>query len=149
MCCIWGASDTERDSQGRTVACAWPDEHRVHRLKQLLWPDWRRMALFAIFLAITIGGLIQAWTFTDVAPKPLLYDLLRPFRIWPLWMLLLVPLALLSLPLRLVGLDLMGGSYWLSMAASVAYFYVLSCLVVAGFDCIKARWKAARSQPKA
>jgi hypothetical protein len=116
----------------------------VHRLQQLLRPDWRRLVLFAIFVATAVGGKIQAWAFSDVTPRPPLYDLLRPFPIWPLWMLLLMPLALLALPLRLLGLDVMGGPYWLFMVANIAYFYMLSCLAVAGFDCIKARWKAAR-----
>jgi hypothetical protein len=45
------------------------------------------------------GGFIQAWMFTDgFAPKPALYDLLTPLPLWPLSILLLLPLAVLSLP---------------------------------------------------
>ena len=43
------------------------------------------------------GGHIQAWAFSDVPPKPPLYDRLRPFPIWPIWVFLLMPLGVLSL----------------------------------------------------
>jgi len=111
----------------------------MRRLDHLLRPDWRRILLFGIFLAIAMGGMIQAWAFHDVPPEPPLYNLLRPFPIWPLWMLLLAPLALLALPLRLVGLDVMGASYALFVAANLAYFYLLSCLVVVGCGWIKGK----------
>jgi hypothetical protein len=103
------------------------------------------MLLFALFLAIAMGGMIQAWAFHDVAPKPPPYDLLRPFPIWPVWMLLLLPLALLTLPLKLLGLDAMGGPYWLFLAANLAYCYLLSCLIVAAWGWIAARWRSRRT----
>jgi hypothetical protein len=114
----------------------------VQTLKQVPRPDWRKILLFAIFVAIAIGGKIQAWAFTDVPPKPPLYDLLRPFPIWPIWMFLLMPLALLALPLRLLGLDVIGGPSWLFIVANITYFYLLSCLMVTGFRWIKARWRS-------
>ena len=120
----------------------------MRKLKRLLYPDWRRMVLFAILVAITIGGRIQAWAFTDLPPKPALYDLLRPFPIWPLWMLLLLPLALLALPLGLFGLDVMGGPYGVFIVANLAYFYLLSCLIVAAFNWIRARWRPQRKAAK-
>ncbi len=73
---------------------------RMQAVKQVLKPDWRKMLLFAIFAFIAVGGHIQAWAFSDVPPKPPLYDLLRPLPIWSIWMYLLLPLVLLSLPLR-------------------------------------------------
>ena len=120
----------------------------MQTLKQVLRPDWRKILLFAIFVAIAIGGKIQAWAFTDVPPKPPLYDLLRPFPIWPIWMFLLMPLALLALPLRLLGLDVMGGPSWLFIVANITYFYLLSCLMVAGSRWIKARWTSQRKMAK-
>ena len=111
----------------------------METLKHVLKPDSRKIVLFAIFLAIAIGGKIQAWAFTDVPPKPPLYDLLRPFPIWPMWMFLLMPLALLALPLRFLGLDVMGGPACLFIVANVTYFYLLCCLVVATLGWAKAR----------
>jgi hypothetical protein len=110
-------------------------------VKQFLKPEWRRLLLLAIFVAIAVGGRIQAWVFSDAPPKPPLYDLLQPFPIWPVWMFLLMPLAVVSLPLRSVGIDVMDGPPWLFMAASLIYFYLLSCLVIVGFEWAKAKWK--------
>ena len=112
--------------------------------KQFLKPEWRRLLLFAVFVAIAVGGKIQAWAFSDVPPKPPLYDLLRPFPIWPIWMLLLMPLAVVSLPLRLVGIDVMGGPPWLFITANLIYFYLLSCLVIVGLDWARAKRKSRR-----
>ena len=42
-------------------------------------------------------------------PKPPLYDLLQPFPIWPVWMFLLMPLAVVSLPLMIVHPDSRAG----------------------------------------
>ena len=114
----------------------------MQTVKQMLKLDWRKFLLFAIFIAIAVGGKIQAWAFSDVPPKPPLYDLLRPFPIWPLWMFLLMPLALLVLPLRFVGIDVMGGPPWLFITANLAYFYLLSCLIVVGFDWAKGKIEA-------
>ena len=102
----------------------------------------KRLLLVAVLVAIALGGNIQAWAFSDVPPKPPLYDLLRPFPIWPVWMLLLMPLVLVSWPLRFAGIDVMGGRPWLFLAANLIYFYLLSCLVIVGLDWAKARWKS-------
>lgn len=117
----------------------------MQSIKQVLQPDWRRLILFALFVAVAFGGMIQAWAFSDMPPKPPLYDLLRPFPIWPIWMFLLMPLALFALPLRLVGIDLMGGPPWLFTTANLIYFYLLSCLVVMAVDWVKVRWKPHRA----
>jgi len=106
----------------------------------VLKPDCRKALLFALFAFIAIGGHIQSWAFSDIPPKPPLYDLLRPLPLWPVWVTLLLPLALLSLPLRVVGLDVMAGPFWLFAAANALYFYLLSCILVAGFDRYGARF---------
>ncbi len=111
-------------------------------VRQFLRPEWRRLLLFAILMAIAVGGKIQAWAFSDVPPKPPLYDLLQPFPIWPVWMFLLMPLALVTWPLRFAGIDIVGGPPWLFITANLIYFYLLSCLVVAGLDWAKAKWKS-------
>lgn len=116
----------------------------MHTLKEALRPDWRKILLFAIFISLAAGGMIQAWSFSEIPPKPPLYDLLLPLPIWSIWMFLLIPLALLVFPLRLLGLDLLGGPSWLFMAASIIYFYLLSCLLAAGYQWIKSRQKSWR-----
>jgi hypothetical protein len=108
-------------------------------IRQFLKPDGRKLFLLVIFIAIMVGGQIQAWTFSDVPPKPPLYDLLRPIRIWPVWMFLLAPLALIVLPLRLIGIDIMGGPSWLFLITNFVYFYMLSCLIIAGFGWVRSK----------
>ena len=117
----------------------------MRSIKHFLKPDWRRLILFATFAAIAVGGMIQAWAFSDMPPKPLLYDLLQPFPVWPMWMFLLMPLALLALPLKFIGLDLMGGPPWLFIAANLIYFYLLACFGAVVFNWIKIWRKSHRS----
>jgi hypothetical protein len=111
---------------------------------QVLKPGLGKLLLFVFFIAIMMGGQIQAWAFSDVPPKPPLYDLLQPFPIWPIWMFLLVPLALLVLPLQVVGIDVMGGPAWLFIIASIVYFYLLSCLIVAGIVWARSKLRSRR-----
>ncbi len=51
-------------------------------------------------------------------------------------MYLLLPLFLLSS----IGLNVMPGHFWLFVATNVLYFYLLSCLLVVGFDRYKSRF---------
>jgi hypothetical protein len=111
---------------------------------QFLKPSWGKLFLFVIFIVIMMGGKIQAWAFSDMPPKPPLYDVLRPFPIWPLWMFLLIPLALFGLPLRAVGIDVMGGPAWLFIIANLTYFYLLSCLMVAGLGWARSKRRSQR-----
>ena len=120
----------------------------MHALYQVLKPDWKKILLFLIFVAIAIGGKIQAWAFTDMPPKPPLYDWIRPFPIWPICMLLLMPLALLVYPLRLLKVDVMGGPAWLFLLANMIYFYILSCLIISVLRWIIARWQPQRRMSK-
>ena len=117
-------------------------------MNRALRPDWRKLLLFAVLIAIAIGGHIQTWVFVDDVPnpppKPALYDLLRPLPLWVLWMYLLVPLALLLWPLRLLGLDVTRGVPWFFVIASPIYFYLLSCQVIAGLDWIVGRLRPQR-----
>jgi hypothetical protein len=104
---------------------------------QVLKPDWRKVLLFAIFALIAVSGHIQSCSFSDVPPKPPLHDLLRLFPIWPIRIYLL--LAILSLPLRIINLDVMSGHFWLFVAAQALDFYFLSCLLVVSLGRYKAR----------
>ncbi len=117
---------------------------KMQFLKKVLRPERKKILLFVLFIAIAIGGKIQAWVFSDAAPKPLLYDLLRLFPLWTIWIFLLTPLAMLTLPLRFLGLDVMSGPSWLFILSNIIYFYLLSCIIVAGFRWIKAKWRSKR-----
>ena len=108
--------------------------------RMFLMPNWRKIPLFTIFTLIAVGGHIQSWAFSDVPPKPPLYDLLRPLPIWPMWVFLQFPLMIVSLPLKIIGLDVMAGHFWLFVAAQALYFYLLSCLLVVSFERYKARF---------
>jgi hypothetical protein len=47
---------------------------------QFLKPGLGKLFLFVIFIAIMMGGKIQAWAFSDMPPKPPLYDVCDLFR---------------------------------------------------------------------
>ena len=94
-------------------------------VKQFLKPERRRLLLFAIFVAIAV--------------------LLRPLPTWPMCMFLLNPSVLVvSTPLEVALVDVMRASPWLFIAASLIYFYLLSCLVIVALDWAKARWESWR-----
>jgi len=116
-------------------------------VSQLLKPDWRKFLLFALFLAIAMAGKIQAWAFSDadISTKPPLYDLLSPFPFWVIWMYLLLPLALIVLPLRFVGIEVMAGPPWLFIVANLLYFYLLACLFIFAYDWVKGKFKEVRN----
>src|SRR5436309_63063 len=89
--------------------------------------DRRTLLLFAVFVALTCGAYVQAWGFSDsLEPKPPLYDLLEPLPLWSLWLVLMIPMALLNAPLRAVGMDLLAGSGVREPIVSLAYLYVVA-----------------------
>jgi hypothetical protein len=118
----------------------------MKRIKEFLMPDWRRLTLFSAFLLIAVGGKIQAWAFSDIPPKPPLYDFLRPLPTWPLWMLLLLPLALFAQALTLFGIDLLGGPGRLFIAGSIIYFYLLACILIGFVDWLIARHEKSQGR---
>ena len=111
-------------------------------MRRFLRPSWGKLGLFLFLVAIMIGGQIQAWAFSDVPPKPPLYDLLRPFPIWPLWMILLAPLVFFSLLLEFLGIGILGGPDWLFTMANVVYFYLLSCLIAIAAGRGRSAWRS-------
>lgn len=77
------------------------------------------------FHFVALAGYIQAWVFSgkDMGlPKPPFYDLLNPFPFWPLWMMLILPLAFLK------------GPGWIFWPAQFIYFYFLASLIVFLFN---------------
>jgi len=104
-------------------------------LVALLKPNRRKVLGTMLMLAFLAAAYIQSYTFVDDVPgvsKPLLYDLLRPFSFWASAMLLIMPLALLSAPLRWLGLSPWASPLiWLLQAA---YVYLLACPLVFAHD---------------
>jgi hypothetical protein len=102
-------------------------------------PDGRKLALLGVCILIGLGGWIQSWGFSDglAGPKPPLYDTLRPFPLWPVWVYLLTPVALLGLPLRLFGVDLLNAHGWALTAVNLVDFYLVSCVLVTLFDWLR------------
>jgi len=103
--------------------------------RRILKPDWRRLVATTLMLALLSAAYIQAFSFVDDVPgatKPPLYDTLLPFDFWVPGMMLILPLALISAPLELLGLyPLSSPLIW---PLQIAYLYVLSCLLVFGHD---------------
>ena len=105
-------------------------------IHQFLKPDRKKILILLIFLFIAFAGHTQSWVFSgkDMGlPKPPLFDLLKIFPFWVVWVLLLLPLGLLSnLLVTIGGYDadfVMRGPFWLFWMIQVIYFYLLSCSV--------------------
>lgn len=97
--------------------------------------------LFSVFISIAVGGQIQAWGFDDdPQTKPPLYDFLRPYPFWLMWIFSMVPLIIISTPFRTLSqnirLDLMYHLWWIGL---VVYYYVLSCSFFYLIDLFKSR----------
>lgn len=106
-------------------------------LGELLKPDYHKVLSTLLLLAFLMAAYIQSCAFVDDVPevtKPPLYDLLRPFNLWAPAMLLIMPMALLTLPLQQVGFSALLAP--LAWPLQAIYVYCLSCLLVLGHD----RW---------
>src|SRR5262245_46274494 len=90
-------------------------------------PSIAKLAVFVVFLVTLIGGTIESSLFS-MGPTPLARSL-SGFPFWWIWVLLSMPLWLIAVPLRMVGLDLLGHP-WLLLSVSILYFYTLACLLV-------------------
>lgn len=98
-------------------------------MKKFFKPDWQKLLLFSMFILIAVGGKIQAWGFDDdPQTKPPLYDFLRPYPFWLVWVFSMVPLLIISAPFRSLaqnlGLDVFHRLWWTVL---VVYYYVVSC----------------------
>lgn len=103
----------------------------MRAIQQFLKPEWRKILIFAVLAALMVGADIQAYAFVDDVPgvpKPPLYDLLRPFDLWAPAMLLIAPLALLTMPLNRMGICPMCRPY--SFLLTVLYLYLLSSFLI-------------------
>ncbi len=104
----------------------------MRAIRGLLRPGWSEALLLSVFVLVVVGGWIQSWGFAEppLPPKPFLYDFLAPLPFWPIWMITLVPLALLTSPLRFVGVDVMAAPPWLFLPLSFLYYYLISYFMV-------------------
>jgi len=105
-------------------------------IKQFLRPDRKRILISALLVLVALAGYIQSWVFggKDMdLPKPPLFDLLAPLPFWAVWVLLLLPLGMLSNAIVAIGgygADfIMRGPFSLFWAIQLLYFYVVSCLI--------------------
>lgn len=106
-------------------------------LKHFFGPDWKKLTIFAIFLFIAFAGNTQTWAFSgrDLGePKPLFYDLFLGIPFWTIWVMLLLPILMLSnLIVGVAGYkaDFVGrGPLWFVLLIHLVYFYILACLIV-------------------
>ena len=112
----------------------------IDRLKRMLKLEKKVVILFLILLLIAFAGYTQSWVFggkeSGVA-KPFLFEMLKPFPFWSLWMILLLPLTMIQEFLTLINIkiDLMSqSSGWLLIIINVLYFYFLSRLMILLYD---------------
>ncbi|NCJ07565.1 hypothetical protein GS597_13805 [Synechococcales cyanobacterium C] len=105
----------------------------------LLRPTGWRLFWFGALVVLTLGAGVQGWTPPHLAPKPPLYDLLRPLPLWPLWVFLMLPIMIpFSLMQRFIsqwGIDLRGG-WWL---VQLSYYYLAAGLLTAGMGRLRRR----------
>ena len=92
---------------------------------------------------IVIGGRIQSWAFAppDV-PKPIGYEAIRFLPLWPLAIMILLPLLALSSLLMDIGIDITSSNTWYGRLVVGVYLYVVASLCVAVVNHIFAK-KAA------
>ncbi|MBC7232458.1 MAG: hypothetical protein H5T68_04350 [Chloroflexi bacterium] len=114
----------------------------VTLLSKLLEIDLRRALCTILLLFFLMAAYIQSYAFVDDVPgvnKPPLYDLLRPFDFWAPAMLLIMPMALLTLPLQWLGFSPLSSP--LVWPLQAIYLYFLSCLLAFGHDRWGAKWR--------
>lgn len=105
--------------------------------RELLKPDRRRVLAMLLMLALLAATYIQSYAFVDDVPgttAPPLYEALRPFDFWVAGMLLIMPLALITMPLQRLGMPVMSSP--LVWPLQMGYLYLVACLLVFGHD----RW---------
>lgn len=109
-------------------------------MKKFFNPDWRKLLLFGVLILIAVGGEIQAWAFDDEPQtKPPLYDLLRPYPFWLIWIFSTVPLLIISAPFRSIVQNLPDIFFRLWWIVLVIYYYLLSCSFFYLIDLFKSR----------
>ena len=103
-----------------------------------LRPDKSKLILFALLWLITMAGAMQAWVFSPPdTPKPPGYDILNHFPItlaWPVSVMILMPLLLLSSPLMNQGIDVTDPATWYGMMVVSVYLYLVASICIGIFS---------------
>ena len=119
----------------------------MFRVTRYLRPNRWTIFIWMLLWLIVIGGRIQSWAFAppDV-PKPIGYEAIRFLPLWPLAIMILLPLLALSSPLASPlmdkGIDITSLNTWYGILVVGVYLYVVASLCVAVVNHIFAK-KAA------
>lgn len=108
----------------------------MQTIKMFLKPDSKRLVLFGGFLLLLAGAFVQAWALSKGAPKPFLVDVLGKFPFWVVWVMLSVPVHMVS-PVFSGG----GPGRYAYLAANLVYFYLFACLLAASFESYAGRFR--------
>jgi len=118
-------------------------------VKRFFKPDWKRILVFVMLTLVAFAGHMQSWVFSgkDMGlPKPPLFELLAPFPFWVAWVVLLLPLGMLSnVIVAIGGYDadfIMRGPFWLFWTIQLLYFYVVSCVIASIWTRLSRRLKS-------
>jgi hypothetical protein len=96
------------------------------------------VVLAAALYLLVLGGYVQAWVFTDgYAPKPALFDLLEPFPLWPVGVLILAPLAMIGSFFTQPSTDLINPETPLGAIAVGLYMYVISASLIGALRAVQ------------
>jgi hypothetical protein len=103
---------------------------------KFLKPTPSKVILFGLFMAVVIGGYIQAWAFSGKdmgTPRPFLYDILKPLPFWSLWMYMSLPLLVISGPFSFISGPLF-------LPVNMIYFYILASFMVSNYERYRRRF---------
>ncbi len=109
-------------------------------LMRFLKPDRRKVILVVLLFIVAWGGQTQAWVFNDKdmgIPKPFLFDQIAFIPFWYSSVILFAPLFFADVIISSIyGYEaefFFRTPFW-SLAISIVYIYVLSCVIIASWD---------------
>ena len=114
-------------------------ENHLSKIRKIFYQNKRMLILFCLFLVIAYGGYTQSWVFSDKdsgVPKPLLFDFLKPVPFWSLWMILSLPLIIITGFLTMIDITVSAvpQSLLMFIIVDVIYFYFLSKMIIFIYD---------------
>ena len=108
---------------------------------RFLKPNAVKLLLFAILIAIAIGGSRQAEEFHDHS-RPFLTSL----PLWVSWVYLLLPVAFADRLLEMIGApSLFDAPLPIFWGVQAAYFYFVACVLVAVIRAARREWQHRRA----